>query len=257
MKKLFMLSMLAILTLTLVGCGKSGSGASGITDSSQALEEMTLKEALTKKGTQIWYEINTDEDEAFRLDKEQTIQKVFIFKDGKVFITDIRKIKEEKSDFKNQKYSSISLGEIAKMTDEEIIKATEVYKQEQEEWYKYCLDDVAHTDDDESSCDSYKKTINNFNKYEPITFGIITDSTGNNTQTEYFSTKTYKKIWAQGDIKGNYGPYQIYDTYFCGYQDYDFYDGEFDDDVFITKCKSNSVYTLDKVGTKGISIDED
>ena len=241
MKKIFMLSILAILTITLVGCGNNTTSQGG---SAGKIENIPLKEALTKKGSHIWYVLSIYNDEGYGLDKEKKIRDVFIFKDSKVLMTGVSKIVDGES-------KSLSLGEIAKMTDEEIIKATELYKQAIEETYKKCLDGV------EEHCDMeyLKKQVDYASNYKSFKFKIETDGTGNYTKTEFVELDDGREMWS--DVYGGYGPYQIYDTYFCGYRGDYIYDVDSADYALITKCKSNTIYTLDKVGTKGIAIDED
>lgn len=125
MKRKYLKSMVAAalaasMTLSLCACGKTVRDGDGESESGKETKmektEYTLSECFSKEGTNIWYYIEDDEI----IGKDARIREVYIFNDGALMRYDGYGLK---------------LGDVAKMSDEEIIAELENYHQSKvQEW---------------------------------------------------------------------------------------------------------------------------
>lgn len=139
MKRKYLKSMVAAalaasMTLSLCACGKTvrdGDGESKISkETKEEKTEYTLSECFSKEGTNIWYYI----DDEYSLGKDARITAVYVFEDGSL-------IKHSVSGYDGYGYK---LGDIAQMSDEEIIAELEnVNQTKQQERLQKLEKDIA------------------------------------------------------------------------------------------------------------------
>lgn len=191
-----------------VSCLFSGCGSGS--------SHYSMSDALGKY--RLWFSGEADWDE----NQKNTPVYVYLVKDGKV--SEIDDGRAEGSDL-------LTLGEIAGMTDDEIL-----------EYYSVRPARCPETD---------------------LSLRIATDGSGNNTDSEYIHVKYYYfKMYDDGSLSeepdseeekdlrftGTFSGLSIYDACFSGFYS--------DDDSFFTRVDSSDVtFALDQPGTDGVEVD--
>lgn len=221
MKKVLSLILSLVIVLCLLcGCGESynpydnaiahGGSQDGIMGLSN--QTYTLTEFLEKSYEReiIFYPVSS-------IDKDEVPDYVFVFKDGNCICYNNDGI--EYSCYENGFNLSLTLGELAQMTDEEILNA---YKTAWDDGYYEALSIWSSESKWQSRLASGEAKIFK-NQYMPYDICIMTDSTGNNTASETiflpregFGKRTYSMMYDHNDYAYStncqYGDFNL--TYF-------------------------------------------
>lgn len=214
--------MLTVSTL-FTGCGTNGDrwgGADGGTG-----KVYTLKEALERKGPQIWYYVSVERDDVGGIifGKDNCIDCVFVWENGKGHCC---------TRYDDTYDAMYYLGDVAKLDDSEIIATLK------------------------ESCKTSDK---------PFEINIITDPTGNDTYGEelYYWNEdegenleldiTFHSDWRSITLAYPCEPITVYDKQYAGY-----YVGESNGELkgaFITRVDGNESFSLDTPTTDGVFVD--
>ncbi len=266
---------LIILTLSLLLCGCGGTQANGTNDNTGnnstntstnnnsivEKEEYSLSEYISS-GETIWYL-------AEGYGKDDEIEQIYVLEPtGTVYYCD----------------SKWTIGEAEQKDDNEIISyVKQTYEENMKETINYLINYQGKENkytDEILVTDMSSIFTPYLEKIEPAHWklSIITDSTGNNTQTEIFAYQDFAPL-SLGDYciagvtyielsyivpyesdKGTTNCFQVYDSWYGGYRATGILSdssetGNEVDGFLLTRVNTNLLFNLDEVGTKNIDID--
>lgn len=243
-------------------------------ESTDEPQVFTLKEAMERKGVHIWY---ITEPKDYVIGKDNKIERLYVVEDGKMTEYGIN--------------GKLSMGDVSKLTDEEIIKkAKEIHKANVEKsiqgWIEYYQSQTYEDPEIEGKKAGVIEALSSYSYQgeQPTAAwksAITTDATGNNTEEEtlYYVDRSVAgslpSIEEDLDAGGYYYvdgddgirvyemcvnmiydyPVQIYDSKYTGYWE-KYENHQFHDDyAFITRVEETEKYELDTPSTEGISVD--
>lgn len=233
LKKVFAMLVLSVCCVSLAGCGSNNKETSGNEDVSHDEEnekngdEMTLSEWLSGDGIHIIYQVNRE-----KMSKDSSPSWLYVFKDGKC----------------TEMGTSLTYGEIVKLTDEEIINQSSAIH--------ISLIDDAGKELEEKAKDLYYSDMD----YKVCVFS---DDSGNNFACENIVFK-YKDINNDNAEIYDAATTLIEDITNISPQNAIIYDGEFIeihtvekhyDSVFWIRKEEGIQLTLDTLDSKDVVID--
>lgn len=241
-------------------------------ESTDEPQVFTLKEAMERKGVHIWY---ITEPKDYVIGKDNKIERLYVVEDGEMTEYGIN--------------GKLSMGDVSKLTDEEIIKkAKEIDKANVEEsiqgWIVHYQSETYKDPEIEGKKAGVIEALSSYSVQgaQPTAtwkIAITTDETGNNTEegTLYYVDRSevgsLPSIIDDPDgcyyVDGDDGigvyemrvnmiydyPVQIYDSKYTGYwekyENHQFYD----DYAIITRVEDTEKYELDTPSEEGLLVD--
>lgn len=292
------LVMIGIMILT--GCANSNSAKGSDNDekvseptvSETVSGSVTLKQAIEKKGTQVWYLV------AGEIGKDSRVSAVIVFENGNITVYDMQSMQiYELSNHLFQPYDLGKLTDYLSLSNADAIRlAEENYFQAQSQAEQDLRDRIEHSYEFEKDSPLYKDRADDRNASRLEAFQTVKDSkvghvdsykylivtvsdkTGNNTSYEgfivedYYTPPYYKGIDRRNEAaetteSGNTffsmqllsgtSISEIYDYHVGGFVagdvHFNFFN-EFPDgqNYFVTKCEPGASFSLDPIGTPGI-----
>lgn len=232
LKKVFAMLVLSVCCVSLAACGNNNKETSGNEDVSHDEEneksgdEMTLSEWLSGDGIHIIYQVNRE-----KMSKDGSPSCLYVFKDGKC----------------TEMGTSLTYGEIVKLTDEEIINQSRAIH--------ISLRDEVSKEEEEKAKDLYYSDMD----YKVC---VYSDDSGNNFACENIALK-YKDVNSDAEIYDCVIDL-IENLTYISPQNAVIYDGEFIeihteerhyDSVFWIRKEEGIQLTLDTLDSKDVVID--
>jgi len=274
MKRKFTI-ILALLLIFSFATGCSGNNSDRDTADKG---ELTFKEAMSRKGTHVWYDLES------LAGRNSVVLRAIVITDDKAIVYDPKDVMAWNKEplGRLEDYTALSQEEAAELIDQ---KYKEAYKNHYDSLINNNLgsaESKLKSQRTEELIENIKETheeltSSDFSEKEPqeYDFHMILDSTGNKAESEALrTTVTYEKNFVNkpdGSMQGYpvfsiteeteeeqffavddvVAPFEVYDEFYGGFSA----GASSGTPVYlITKCREDTVFTFDPVGKEGITI---